>query len=175
MLMRLSPQSRASPHFNHSPLVQCWRGHEPSLIRHMLALLTEWRRRGLPDDMEDPIGPGLKHWLLPEEWGTLPPVPPPWLGWEHYHASTRAWLLYKDAEWYEQFCWEEGPRRTILWPQRKPRPGDTLVGQDHTILTVLEVQGPACRCIRDSDRKRTSVSVADVQRRRWTYASREED
>lgn len=41
---------------------------------------------------------------------------PPWLGRESFHASHRANLLRKDADWYSSFGWADSPLLPYEWP-----------------------------------------------------------
>jgi hypothetical protein len=167
LLRQLSPVSRTtSKQLQDHPSCRSWRGHEPSLLRYTLSVLTEWRRRDLQDNIEDPVGGGADHWGVPREWATMEPAPPPWLGWERLHASHRAYLMARDPDWYHQFCWDEGPRRALVWPQRLPVPGDKLVSDSGRVLTVSEIVGGECHCLEGD-----VVSVSSVSRRELRIAT----
>ena len=176
ILRALSPLVRTSSAiYRDHPVVRSWRGYEGSLLRYTMSILTEWRRRGLQDNVQDPIGDGADHWGVPREWADTMDRPPLWLGWERLHAANRSTLLQRDEEWYHQFCWDEGPRHMVVWPQRRPSPGDTLIHDDGTTVLVREMMpGDRCACNLDGGGI-IYVRIADVERRVWRYARREHD
>ena len=45
-------------------------------------------------------------------------IHPPWLGYEPYHSSHRASLLFKKYEHYSQFGWAETPKIEYFWPSK---------------------------------------------------------
>lgn len=86
------------------PAVRMWAGYEGALRLYMNACIAEWVWRGFTNNM--PLA------------GTdAAPILPPWLGDERLHASHRANLLRKDAEYYGRFGWNVDPAMPYYWPQ----------------------------------------------------------
>jgi hypothetical protein len=90
---------------NH-PAVLMWEDFEDALRYYMNCAINEWVRRGYRNTM-----------LLADVPDSFPY--PDWLGDEQIHASHRANLLRKDADYYGQFGWPETPREGYIWPVRK--------------------------------------------------------
>lgn len=89
---------------NHTA-VRMWRGYVPALMLYMNTCVNEWVKRGKNNNYQ----------LWPEsETGSA--VMPPWLGDERVHSSHRKVLLYKEADWYKKFQWEELPAYEYFWP-----------------------------------------------------------
>lgn len=96
---------------NH-PASIMWRGHEYALCDYALALC---------DVLYDRFMAG-QHWCKfstilswRQKWTDMREVfpdtgVPAWLGDERVHSSHRAVLLWKDADWYGQFGWQETPK-----------------------------------------------------------------
>lgn len=85
---------------NH-PVTRMWKGHEAALVAYAKACAEEWKRRGFRshrsfDRIQEMPQVGAE---------TLPS----WFGNDWFHASHRANLLRKDADFYGQFGWAEVP------------------------------------------------------------------
>lgn len=94
---------------NH-PTVLMWKGHEHSLLQYGIVICMAWRLRGYRDSLE----PELQDRLA-----KIPETPPPsWLGYEAFHSSHRAALLFKNYDWYSQFNWTEIPGLNYIWPTK---------------------------------------------------------
>lgn len=89
--------------WRHHPAVRMWRGYEGALRLYMNTVIQEWVRRGYRNTME----------LAPVNGQ---PVMPPWLGDRAFHASHRANLLRKDADYYGRYGWTESPDLPYIWP-----------------------------------------------------------
>ena len=89
---------------NH-PATNMWRGYPDALGLYLNACIDEWIRRGYSNSIEKIKIDNNKEVMMP-----------PWLGDERVHASHRSNLLRKDAYYYEQFNWAEGPGLPYFWP-----------------------------------------------------------
>lgn len=90
---------------NH-PAVQMWRGHTAALRVYGLAMCDLWSIRG-GNDKADLRGRIAAFDSVDESF-------PAWWGDDRVHASHRANLLMKDADWYRRF-WDDKPR-PYFWP-----------------------------------------------------------
>lgn len=99
---------------NH-PATLMWRGYEQALASYGLAICEEWRARGYHDTAWNFFAEFLAEC---PEWTAE--MDPPWLGEARLHASHRAALLAKDAEWYGQWGWSEAPEINYWWPTKGP-------------------------------------------------------
>jgi hypothetical protein len=92
---------------NH-PATRMWEGHERALAAYGAQVCAEWRARGYRDTCLGKIA------ALGAQFPDT--GPPPWMGDERFHASHRASLLRKDAEWYGQFGWDDDLELPYWWP-----------------------------------------------------------
>lgn len=92
--------------WRHHPVSKMWRLYPDALRAYYNAICTEWIERGkthhLPRDLRVPA-------TIRMPW---------WLGDERLHSSHRAALLFKNADWYRGFGWEEEPRIDYWYPVR---------------------------------------------------------
>lgn len=100
-------ENRARGGWVSHPATRMWRGYPEALALYINACLDEWKinrkRHHSYDNIH--IDKDIKDIKLP-----------PWLGKEEFHASHRSNLLRKDAFYYEQFGWVEGPGLPYVWP-----------------------------------------------------------
>lgn len=89
---------------NH-PATNMWRGYPEALGLYLNACIDEWISRGYSNSIEKIKIDNEKEVKMP-----------PWLGDERVHASHRSNLLRKDAYYYDQFGWVEGPGLPYFWP-----------------------------------------------------------
>jgi hypothetical protein len=94
---------------NH-PAVRMWRGHETSLYKYVLDMVTEWKARGF----NSTIGTKATQTMQTAYENALvdiEPTPPKWMAnskqLEEIASTHRLALLTKDYEWYSQFDWPE--------------------------------------------------------------------
>lgn len=90
---------------NH-PAVNMWRGHADALVLYLNACIDEWvtiRKRNH----------SIQKICVENEKEVKMPI---WLGDERLHSSHRSNLLRKDAFYYDQFGWTEGPGDPYFWP-----------------------------------------------------------
>lgn len=88
--------------WKHHPCVRMWAGYCDALKAYYNIAVALWVARGFKNSMP---------FLYPAN-----PVPPPWLGDPRLHASHRANLLRKDAEFYGRYEWTEEPLTGYWWP-----------------------------------------------------------
>jgi hypothetical protein len=86
---------------NH-PASKMWRGHEYHLGLYLLdgCKVLEERSKAYPTVIQRIQEAMFKF----KDTG-----PPTWLGNDTFHASHRKALLFKNYNWYKQFCWKESP------------------------------------------------------------------
>lgn len=101
---------------NH-PATLMWRGYEKALCLYHNVMIREWVDRGYRNSMSFYAIAGKV-------------VMPWWLGFEALHASHRSKLLHKDAEYYGQFRWSEGPDLPYWWPVEPVTPEK---GKEHAL------------------------------------------
>lgn len=89
---------------NH-PATNMWRGYPEALGLYLNACIDEWVSRGYSNSIEKIKIDNEKEIKMP-----------PWLGDERVHTSHRSNLLRKDAYYYDQFGWAEGPGLPYFWP-----------------------------------------------------------
>ncbi len=89
---------------NH-PATRMWRNYPEALAMYINACLDEWKKRGGHHSTE-------KIKIKDENNVKMPS----WLGDDRIHSSHRSNLLRKDAFYYEQFGWTEGPGDPYYWP-----------------------------------------------------------
>jgi len=96
------------------PTVRMWTGHARYLAMYGLRICAEWVARGYKDTMRE---------RFQRVFSTTTGGPPEWLGDSAFHASHRAALLTKNADWYGQFGWIETPavpdekgKLPYVWP-----------------------------------------------------------
>ncbi len=94
--------------WRNPPAAKMWRGFESALAAYGLAVCAEWVGRGY----RDRCAVRLRRFQA----ARAPVVLPPWFGDERLHASHRSNLIRKDAAWYSQFGWAEGPELPYWWP-----------------------------------------------------------
>jgi hypothetical protein len=106
---------------NH-PAVKMWKGKEYALLLYGLAMYLQWQYKN--DGREHKSGEFLVT-AVERFWDDEASYPF-WLGYDAFHASHRAALLYKLPEWYSQFGWTETPaipdekgRLPYFWPKGK--------------------------------------------------------
>ncbi len=87
------------------PAARMWRGHEAALGAYMNAMIDEWVRRGYQNNMKKARVSRYRR--------------PAWLGDDAVHASHRANLLRKDAEFYGRLGWREDPGAPYVWPDAR--------------------------------------------------------
>lgn len=97
---------------NH-PAAKMWHGYEHYLAKYALAGLDELEERGR-------LYPHHRETFLKFEAICPDNGPPPWLGYEPFHAAHRSNLLRKDPEWYGQFGWTEENDLPYVWPTKVP-------------------------------------------------------
>ena len=91
--------------WNNHPCVHMWRGYEPALAMYMNYCIREWIDRGYRNTMRfDSIGFDVSDIVFPFWWSG--PI----------HSNHRSILLFKDAEYYGQFEWDEISSTNYLWP-----------------------------------------------------------
>ncbi len=112
-LLELDPQGNArSPKgWRNHPAVSMWRGHELALYRYVLAMVTEWKRRGYKSTIADKATQTI---IRAKSLGLLGPRSghsPRWVRdrelFETVASSHRRALLCKEYSWYSQFNWPE--------------------------------------------------------------------
>jgi hypothetical protein len=151
------------------PCPVMWYGYGPALVYYMDLMVQELQQRGYPRNTpRTRTGEGAHAYGFPPEWAFDPPVMPAWLGMARLHASHRAALLFHDANWYQQFCWEDAPRMEIFWPGRVPAPGEMIVsprGVPYHVVSleptgevVAQAQGTGSRIL---------VSREEIYSRAW--------
>jgi len=92
--------------WKHHTAVVMWRGCEEYLKHYMNECIREWVRRGYNNEM--PYNKlDLSRIEAPYWWGGM------------IHASHRSNLLRKDAEFYGQYGWSEGPDLPYYWPKNR--------------------------------------------------------
>ncbi len=91
-----------------------WLGHEYALLDYQRATCDVWTERGGKNDTCFPKSKFLLEYAMDrtDENSSLPS----WWGRGDVHSSHRSNLLRKDAEYYSQFDWEEGPEQEYVWP-----------------------------------------------------------
>lgn len=89
---------------NH-PAVIMWVDYEEYLKHYFNCSLHEWERRGYHNVKLVPFQ--IDESKLEVPW---------WFGNQEVHASHRANLLRKNAQWYGQFGWSEIPAKGYCWP-----------------------------------------------------------
>ncbi len=93
---------------NH-PATRMWQGHEETLLRYVVTICKEWRRRGYKDTVLDKV-----HAMESEV--PFNTTVPPWLGDEAFHRSHQANLVKKLPEHYApQFG--SLPWEPYVWPK----------------------------------------------------------
>lgn len=98
-------ENRTSGGWVNHPAVNMWRGHPEAIALYLNTCLDEWKKRGKSHSYQKiPINDETSVKM------------PPWLGNEKFHSSHRSNLLRKDAFYYEQFEWTEGPGLPYVWP-----------------------------------------------------------
>lgn len=105
---------------NH-PAVRMWRDHDLSLYDYIVAMTTEWKRRGFKTTIADKAAMTLsyakdKHRLFLDI-----TEPPAWFGDEAIASTHRQALLVKDYGWYSRFPWPENTgvkplEYEYIWP-----------------------------------------------------------
>lgn len=102
------------------PAVAMWRGHEGSLFKYVVAMCSEWERRGFNDSIGVRIAVQLSPMIPLDEtlWAH-----PEWMRSTDVCSSHRAVLLAKDPVHYSKFGWPEKPaqrnaqgRWPYVWP-----------------------------------------------------------
>lgn len=101
---------RNTPWCRH-PAVQMWRGYEYNLANYGIIFCQEWIKRGYKDTTLKRIS-DIREYLDYKEDSY-----PWWLGFEKFHSSHRAALLYKNFIHYSQFGWDEKPELNYCWPR----------------------------------------------------------
>lgn len=105
LIYEINTGKTESGYRNH-PATRMWRGFEDALAMYINALLEEWknvRKHNYYLDLIEIKDPNSIKM-------------PQWLGDERLHSSHRANLLRKDAFYYGNFGWTEGPGDTYYWP-----------------------------------------------------------
>lgn len=105
---------------NH-PVTKMWQPYLGSLIYYGRHVCDEWRNRDFKDSTLETLEAyqdvlscrGFEDYQI--KYPTFDQKPD-WLGWERLHASHRSNLLRKDAKWYGQFGWTEGPALSYFYP-----------------------------------------------------------
>lgn len=92
---------------NH-PAVLMWYGYEKALEAYHDVMILEWISRGFRNNMTLMKPGDLSH----IEW-------PHWCWERKVFASHRSNLLRKDAAFYGQYGWQEGPDLPYFWPVKK--------------------------------------------------------
>lgn len=166
-LQRPGPRSEWSGH----PAIEMWRGYETSLLRLLDCALREQRLRGWQVEMRTPrTQEDARHWGLRESIVMGPVVHPVWLGCTGLHASHRACLRFFDAEWYQQFDWDERAQFRYWVPQRPAQPGDYLVDRSDAVWLVESrvVDTESVVIVSLSDGSLREIADREVVRREWT-------
>ena len=99
-------ENRKSGGWVNHPATTMWRGYPEALALYINACLDEWKisRKRNHSYEKIPIADEKNVKM------------PPWIGDERVHSSHRSNLLRKDAFYYEQFGWTEGPGLPYVWP-----------------------------------------------------------
>ena len=96
---------------NH-PAVKMWKNHTKWLAKYGLTICTEWIGRGYNDTCYNKI---FKFYNPDNSAINWMGKKPKFIGNEKFHASHRAALLFKNAEYYKQFNWKESPELNYIW------------------------------------------------------------
>ena len=109
-LLELDPEGnhRTPKGWTNHPAVKMWRGHEGSLCTYVMAMVSEWKRRGFKSTIghkaENTIQAAVRanknfSWNVPAWYrnSTFSKVT----------TTHRQALLAKNYEWYSQFGWPE--------------------------------------------------------------------
>ncbi len=106
-LQILNALRRGTGGWIHHPATRMWRGYEDCLCLYASIICTEWKFRG----MEDNLLRKFKH----PRYG----LTPPWLGDRNFHRSHQSNLVRKNGLWYGKLF--NGIRNDLpyIWPQEK--------------------------------------------------------
>lgn len=100
-------ENRTSGGWVNHPAVKMWRCCPEAIALYLNCCLDEWIKRGKNHSYQK---------ISMEGTGEANVKMPLWLGDERVHSSHRSNLLRKDAFYYEQFGWTEGPGEPYFWP-----------------------------------------------------------
>lgn len=98
-------ENRTSGGWISHPATRMWRCCPEAIALYLNCCLDEWKNRGRSHSYQ-------KIHIEDESKVNMPS----WLGNEEFHASHRSNLLRKDAYYYENFGWDEGPGLPYIWP-----------------------------------------------------------
>lgn len=104
VLQLLQAGDKGSGGWTNHPAYKMWLNYRPALALYGMFIIQEWINRGYNNNID------LAPWL------TSPPVTPPWIGNEEFHASHRSNLIRKMPEHYSKFGWSEPNDLPYIWP-----------------------------------------------------------